>query len=178
MARRRISHLRSEAQDDLGGCLPEHSPCVGTRAWKGLVEMSKALAYEYDITQEDGLWIIHIPALGLVTQAEHLRDTDRMATSIISLHLSAKPENVVVHRSNINGLPKGAAEAVNEAIEARVKWNAAQEAAAEVTLKAIHRLRDCGVSLRDTGYLLGLSHQRVAQLLNSKKSHAKSVRSR
>ena len=140
--------------------------------------MSKSTVFNYEISQEDGLWVIHIPELGLVTQAEHLRDTDRMATSIISLHLNVKPENVVVYRSNIIGLPKGAAEAVNEAVEARGRWNAAQEEAADVTLKAIHRLRECGVSLRDTGYLLGLSHQRVAQLLESEKTHAKSGRSR
>jgi predicted RNase H-like HicB family nuclease len=140
--------------------------------------MSKSAVYEYDIAQEEGLWVIHIPALGLITQAEHLRDTDRMAKSIISLHLSVNPEIVMVHRSNIIGLPKGAAEAVNEAVEARGRWNAAQEVAAQVTLKAIHRLRDGGVSLRDVGYLLGLSHQRVAQLLEGEKSHSKPVRTR
>ncbi len=140
--------------------------------------MSEPKVFEYDIAQEEGLWVIHIPALGLVTQAEHLRDTDRMAKSIISLHLSVNPEIVMVHRSNIIGLPEGAAEAVNEAVEARGRWNAAQEVAAQVTLKAIHRLRDGGVSLRDAGYLLGLSHQRVAQLLEGEKSHSKPVRSR
>ncbi|MGC2168973.1 MAG: hypothetical protein WA580_07715 [Acidimicrobiales bacterium] len=140
--------------------------------------MSKARVYEYDIGQEDGLWVIRIPELDLVTQAEHLRDTDRMAISIISLHLNVRPERVLVHRSNIIGLPKGAAEAVSEAVEARGRWNAAQEVAAEATLRAIHQLRDSGVSLRDTGYLLGLSHQRVAQLLEAQRTHAKTGRSR
>ena len=139
--------------------------------------MSKVKVYEYNITQEDGLWVIHIPELGLVTQAEHLRDTDRMATSIISLHLKVGSASILVRRSNIFGLPKGAAEAISEAVEARGRWNAAQEVATEVTLKAVHRLRDCGVSLRDTGYLLGLSHQRVAQLLEGEKIPSKVTRS-
>ncbi len=173
-----MSDVCSKAQDDLRGCLPEHPRCLGAGARKGLVEMSKPTVYGYDIAQEEGLWVIHIPALGLVTQAEHLRDTDRMAKSIISLHLSVNPERIMVHRSTIIGLPKGAAEAVNEAVEARGRWNAAQEVAAEVTLKAIHRLRDSGISLRDTGYLLGLSHQRVAQLLQGEKSHSRPIRSR
>jgi hypothetical protein len=141
-------------------------------------EMTKPTFFNYEIRQEDGLWLIHIPDLGLVTQAEHLRDTDRMATSIVSLHLNVRPENVVVKRSNTIGLPKGVAEAVDAAVEARGRWNAAQTEAAEETLKAIHRLRDSGVSLRDSGYLLGLSHQRVAQLLDGEKLHAKSARSR
>jgi predicted RNase H-like HicB family nuclease len=140
--------------------------------------MSKVKLYEYDITQEDGLWVIHIPELDLVTQAEHLRDTDRMATSIISLHLNVSAKTILVRRSNIIGLPKGAAEAVLEAVEARGRWNAAQEVATEVTLKAVHRLRDSGISLRDTGYLLGLSHQRVAQLLDGEKTPSKTSRTR
>jgi hypothetical protein len=139
--------------------------------------MRKAKVYEYNITQEDGLWVIHIPELELVTQAEHLRDTDRMATSIISLHLKVGSASILVRRSNIFGLPKGAAEAISKAVEARGRWNAAQEVATEVTLKAVHRLRDCGVSLRDTGYLLGLSHQRVAQLLEGEKFPSKVTRS-
>ena len=140
--------------------------------------MSKFKLYEYDITQEDGLWVIHIPELDLVTQAEHLRDTDRMATSIISLHLNVSAKTILVRRSNIIGLPKGAAEAVLEAVEARGRWNAAQEVATEVKLKAVHRLRDSGISLRDTGYLLGLSHQRVAQLLDGEKTPSKTSRTR
>lgn len=140
--------------------------------------MSRIKIYEYDITQEDGLWVIHIPELELVTQAAHLRDTDRMATSIIALDLNVSPKSILVSRSNIIGLPKGAAEAVAEAVEARGRWNAAQEAASEVTLKAVHRLRACGISLRDTGYLLGLSHQRVAQLLDVENTKVKTSRTR
>jgi predicted RNase H-like HicB family nuclease len=140
--------------------------------------MTKPTVFNYEIRQEDGLWVIHVPELGLVTQAEHLRDTDRMATSIISLHLNVRPENVVVKRSNTIGLPKGVAEAVDAAVEARGRWNAAQNEAGVETLKAIHRLRENGVSLRDTGYLLGLSHQRVAQLLEGDKTRSKSRTSR
>jgi hypothetical protein len=33
--------------------------------------------------------------------------------------------------------------------------------------KTLHALRSAGVSIRDTATLVGLSHQRVAQLLNS-----------
>ena len=139
--------------------------------------MSKIKLYEYDITQEDGLWIVHIPELDLLTQAEHLRDTDRMATSIISLHLNVSPKTIIVRRSKIIGLPKGAAEVISEAVEARERWSAAQEVANEVTLEAVHRLRDCGISLRDTGYLLGLSHQRIAQLLEREKAHSKTGQS-
>ncbi len=101
-----------------------------------------------------------------------------MATSIIALHLNVAADTILVRRSNIVGLPQGAAEAITEAAEARGRWNTAQEAATESTLKAVHQLRDGGVSLRDTGYLLGLSHQRVAQLLAGQKSPEKIGQSR
>ena len=140
--------------------------------------MNEVKIFDYSITQEDGLWIIRVPELELVTQAEHLRDTDRMATSIISLHLNVAADSIVVRRSNIIGLPSGAVKAVANAVKARGRWNEAQVAANEETLTAVHRLRECGVSLRDTGYLLGLSHQRIAQLLEGERTPAKTGRSR
>lgn len=128
--------------------------------------MNEVKIYDYDITQENELWLIRIPELSLATQAEHLRDTDRMAKSIVSLHLNVSPESVMVKRSNVIGMQQGVAEAVKAAVEARGRWNEAQDIAVAETLRAVHQLRESGVSLRDTGYLLGLSHQRVAQLLN------------
>jgi len=96
-----------------------------------------------------------------------------MARSIISLHLSVSPESVVVKRSNVIGMQHGVAEAVKAAVDARGRWNEAQDIAAAETLRAVHQLRDSRVSLRHTGYLLGLSHQRVAQLLGDEVTPSK-----
>lgn len=75
--------------------------------------------YEYEIHQEGRNWVVRIPSLGLTTQARNLRETDRMAKSIIALHLDADPTSFEVSRSNIVGLPGTVAEDVQRAIEER-----------------------------------------------------------
>ncbi|HLN17175.1 MAG TPA: hypothetical protein VK277_10555 [Acidimicrobiales bacterium] len=127
--------------------------------------MTEPSVYPYDIHHEDGWWIVAVPQLGLTTQARHLRDTDRMAKSIISLHLDISPDHVDVRRSNIVGLPQRVADAVEEANAARGRLSDAQETSGEATRRAAREMVRAGVPLRDAGYLLGLSHQRIAQLV-------------
>ena len=121
--------------------------------------------YEYEIHQEGRSWVVRISDLGLTTQARNLRETDRMAKSIIALHLDTAPTSFEVRRSNIIGLPGTVAEDVQRAIEERGRLVAAQAASVSATTKAAAELVEIGVPLRDAGYLLGISHQRVAQLL-------------
>jgi len=137
-----------------------------------MVEVSTEKIYKYDISEEDGVWLVRIPELGLLTQAQHLRDTDRMARSIISLHLECDPAAVNVHRSNIISLPSGVADAVKRALAARGRFAEVQATANEATIDAAQQLIEEGVTFRDAGYLLGLSHQRIAQLLSHKDNAA------
>ena len=121
--------------------------------------------YKYEIHQEGRNWVVRIPGLGLTTQARNLRETDRMAKSIVALHLDADPDSFEVQRSNIIGLPSSVAENVQRAIDERGRLAAAQAASLSATTQAATELIQIGVPLRDAGYLLGISHQRVAQLL-------------
>ena len=65
-------------------------------------------------------------------------------------------------------LPKEALKAVERTAEARKRAEAEQVHAQSVVREAARRLAKLGVSLRDAGELLGLSHQRVQQLLQSR----------
>jgi hypothetical protein len=121
-------------------------------------------SYKYEVRAEGPYWVIHIPDLNLTTQARNLRETDRMAKSIIALHLEVDPETVDVYRSNIIGLPGNLAERVNKVVERRTWLAQEQEQIADETRWAATELIAAGVPLRDAGYLLGLSHQRVAQI--------------
>lgn len=123
--------------------------------------------YEYNIHQEGRNWVVQIPALGLTTQARNLRETDRMARSIVSLHLDVDPSTFEVYRSNIIGLPGTVADDVNRAIAERGRLAEAQEASNSATSRAAAELVEIGVPLRDAGYLLGISHQRVAQIVDT-----------
>ena len=65
-------------------------------------------------------------------------------------------------------LPGDAADAVGRSRGARDKLAVARDAAGIATSDAVHRLVDeLGLGVRDAAYLLGLSHQRVQQLLRS-----------
>jgi hypothetical protein len=123
--------------------------------------------YEYEIHQEGRSWVVRVPSLGLTTQARNLRETDRMAKSIIALHFDAEPSSIEVYRSNIIGLPRKVAEDVKRAIDRRGRLASAQAASNSATMRAAAELVEIGVPLRDAGYLLGISHQRVAQLIEA-----------
>ncbi len=158
--------LRTKAQNRDGWGMSKHPGCVGPGARKGVAtEMTDV--YKYDIHQEGRSWVVRIPSLGLTTQARNLRETDRMAKSIIALHLDMDPTSIEVHRSNIVGLPGSVAKDVQRAIEERGRLAAAQAASVSATKRAAAELVEIGVPLRDAGYLLGISHQRVAQLIDA-----------
>jgi hypothetical protein len=123
--------------------------------------------YVYEIHQEGRSWVVRVPSLGLTTQARNLRETDRMARSIIALHLDADQGSFEVRRSNIIGLPGTVAKDVQRAIEERGRLASAQAASVSATTRAAAELVQIGIPLRDAGYLLGISHQRVAQLLET-----------
>lgn len=126
--------------------------------------MSARKLYRYEIRREDRWWLISVPELGLMTQARQLRDTDRMAQSIIALHLDVDPASFDVIRDQTIGMPARTAALVTEAAEGRLRQERLAEDVAAVTREAALALIDDGVTLRDAGYLIGLSHQRVAQI--------------
>ena len=53
---------------------------------------------------------------------------------------------------------------VSKAVEARTTATRYSSRAAALTDEAVHRLLATGVPMRDVGAMLGISHQRVAQL--------------
>ena len=90
-----------------------------------------------------------------------------MAKSIVALHLDADPDSFEVQWSNIIGLPGSVAENVQRAIDERGRLAAARAASVSATTQAATELVQIGVPLRDAGYVLGISPQHVARLLEA-----------
>lgn len=63
-------------------------------------------------------------------------------------------------------LPKTAGRTVEQARQAREEAKNADRLAIEQTRKAVIALTDRGISMRDAAAILGISHQRVHQLLS------------
>lgn len=107
-------------------------------------------------------WELHIAGVG-VTQSTGLRDAELMVRDYIALDTGEAPDSfeVVITPQLGHGLDeetRAAREAVAEAEEAR------REAAVR-SRAAARRLHEAGLSGRDIAVVLGVSPQRVSQLL-------------
>jgi hypothetical protein len=103
--------------------------------------------------------------LNALTQARSLPRIDPMARDLIATILDADEETFDI--KVVYYLPADVSDLVNEAKGAREWADAAQELWHERSAVAAEALAERGYSLRETATLLGLSHQRVDQILGS-----------
>jgi predicted RNase H-like HicB family nuclease len=120
---------------------------------------------------ETGVWIARVPDLvGVHSNAKRLDQVAPRLAEAISLALEtdvAAEEIVLVIDYQHLGLATADSSAVQAAAEARAAMHAAQRRAEEASLAAVHTLASHGFTLRDIGTLVGMSHQRIHQLVSS-----------
>lgn len=115
---------------------------------------------------ETGAWIAHVPAVrGCHTYGRSLVEARRRVREALGLWVEDADR---AELSDDVRLPQDALAAVRQSVGSRKKLASARDVASAATIDAIHRLVDeLGLGVRDAAYLLGLSHQRVQQLLRS-----------
>jgi hypothetical protein len=117
-------------------------------------------------------WAIRIPEVqGAFSQARRLDQVERMARDVVSLALEIPPDSfdVCVEIK----LPADAHGALERASALRHEAQLAVANANGATVAAAGLLVDQeGLTMREAGRLLGLSHQRIAQLLREANSAA------
>lgn len=131
--------------------------------------VSEQPTYDVDVTREGRWWMITIPDIDGLTQARRVGEIEGVARSLIAVTLDVPLSGVVLGRVSI---AVGDFGDVSEdvALVSHLK----EEAATAEALAAKHQrvvaqgLVAVGVSLRDVGALLGVSFQRVGQLVNSR----------
>jgi len=116
---------------------------------------------------EAGWWAVRIPELpGVLTQARRLDQVEEFAREAIDLAISVghapKGKYAIEVDAHVPGLDDDLA--VVRAIRADAER--AQAEAAERTRVIARRLADKGLTVRDIGAALGVSHQRAAQLVS------------
>lgn len=130
--------------------------------------------YEVRIWPEDGWWLARVMAasdgadrspLNALTQARSVAKIESMGRDLIATVLDADEDTFDV--SFEYQLPGASGESVAEAKAARAWLEAAQDLWQERSAAAARALAEEGYSLRETAALLGLSHQRVDQILAS-----------
>lgn len=121
--------------------------------------------YEVQMTQEDGVWLIE--AVGLVGVRSFGRTVSAAVSNIREAIAAAEDLDDWDGMRFDFVLPNTAA--TDALREFRAADSAEEDAAAERerALRAVvESLRSAGLSYRDIGTVIGMSHQRVAQLAN------------
>lgn len=108
-------------------------------------------------------WAIDVPEVaGVFSQARRLADVAPMAREAIALMLDVSPRSFDVVVRPI--LPSSLEMIVQEARQARVNAQEMQLEAGQRSARALRALERADMPLRDAGELLGISHQRAAQI--------------
>lgn len=102
---------------------------------------------------------------GVHTQVRRIDQAEDMARDAIAGVLNVAPDSfeVIV----VPEMPDTVRAIVDQATAARSQAAKAQDVAGQLTRQAARRLVEEGLTVRDAGVLLGVSHQRIAQLLQS-----------
>lgn len=123
--------------------------------------------HRVEVVRSGRWWAITVPDLGGVfSQARRLDQVDAMAREAIALMLG-------IDEADVGGLdidvePPARVVALLEALKrSEVQAEEARETLAETRRRAAEELRAEGLPLRDVGELLGVTHQRVSQILSS-----------
>lgn len=147
-----------------------HHHIPGCRAWRrpepdlsaeGVVAVSTT--YRAEVYREDGWWMVRVPQLDLLTQAETWSEVERMGRGVIAADQDLDLREVTVEFDLLPdpetvALLAQARASAEEAERLRAEALAANQAAAR-------RLRADGWSYRLIGRALRLTHQRAEQLV-------------
>lgn len=118
--------------------------------------------YSYDAA--DHAWNVHVSGLpGCQTYGKSIRQAQRRIREAVALWLDVEPERVNLR----DRFPAELTAVAAEVARARGAAERAGERAQAQTADAVRMLTSLGLSRRDAGDLLGLSHQRVHQLLEA-----------
>jgi len=162
-----MPNSRPEASDDCTRHATQDSRPPRSVPWGGLVTIMTARRqkiYRATVVREPGWWIISIPELDLVTQARRIRDIQHMATDLVAAWLDKDPDDVRVEVEDFTA-PAAVIEQMSRAKALLAEATREQEEAGRLASDAVNVLVDeLGLTLRDAAHLLGISHQRVAQL--------------
>jgi predicted RNase H-like HicB family nuclease len=125
---------------------------------------SYIVEYEHD---GDGWWVASVRGVrGCHTQGRTIEQARERIREALELVVGDNARGATLH-DNI-ALPLGTRRLVQKAETARAKTEAETERAMTATSEAVRALTEQGLSARDAGELLGLSRQRVNQILQAR----------
>jgi hypothetical protein len=121
--------------------------------------------WEATVSRDGRFWLIRFDGLDGATQARNLREVDVMATEFVAIMTDQEPDDVTV-TCRIE-LPKDVRAHLAAVEASRRAETEARQAAASESRQAARALRALGLSVREVGAVLGMSHQRAQQLVGT-----------
>jgi DNA-directed RNA polymerase specialized sigma subunit len=133
--------------------------------WMTDMAMRDPERYEVNVRRDGRFWYIEIPVLDGATQARNLREVDEMARDYISSVADVPGEEVelavtIELSAEVQAHLAAASALRDEAAHARSR-------AAEESRAAAQALKSQGLTVREVGTALGISHQRAQQLISA-----------
>jgi hypothetical protein len=119
--------------------------------------------YHAHVERGDRYWLIHVREVDRWTQARHVREVEEMARDLVAVMLEIDPDSFELEVAY--QLPASVERHLAEAARLRRESDAAKSAAAVESRAAARELIESGMPLRDAAQLLGVSYQRVHQLV-------------
>ena len=123
----------------------------------------KRVSYGVTARREGRWWELRVPDLDLVTQSRRLARAEATARDLIATWLDVDPRSFDVQVLPAVG-DDGLDRLISDAVDARAAAERESGRAKALTDEVVNRLVARGVPMRDIGEMLGISHQRVAQL--------------
>jgi predicted RNase H-like HicB family nuclease len=118
----------------------------------------------YERDPEGDAWLVSVKGIdGCHTYGRTLRQAETRIREALSLWLDREPETLEITPQ----WPADVAMLAAEVSKARYAASKSAQTAGSTTVKAAKKLYRMGLSRRDTADVLGISHQRVQQLLTS-----------
>ena len=115
------------------------------------------------IAQRDGdSWLLRVPMVERSTQALRLDKAEEMARDLIAVMTGAPADSFDVEVTT--RLEPDLSAHLSRVAQAKVEAAERQREASALQREAVRKLTESGLTVRDTGRLLGLTYQRVAQL--------------
>jgi hypothetical protein len=121
--------------------------------------------YEVQVRRDGRFWFIEIPALDGATQARNLGEVEEMARDYIASVAEFDSASFTIEQRI--ELP---ADVQQHLAKAQELWSVVSDArthAAQESRAAAIALKSGGLTVREVGQLLGISHQRAQQLVKS-----------
>ena len=123
--------------------------------------------YDITVTREGKWWMIDVPAIDGLTQARRLSEIKTMAVSLIAVTLDVPASKVAVNVVAMNVEGTDLVQQRRQIDAERAAAKGAELKAAAMTVDLVRKLDADHVPLRDIGEVLGVSFQRVHQLLKA-----------